>query len=147
VPARVADESPFRSQDEFREVVDRLVAMLGDDPVLGQRLQDADVPESFDFADVGLVVHVRAAGPGEDGRLVWAWGDDADWEPRVLLHMSSAVANRYFQGKENVAIAVARRRIKAEGDLKAAFSLFPIFKSAVPHYRALIEADYGHLVV
>ena len=29
------------------------------------------------------------------------------------MTMSSETANRYFQGKENVAIAIARRRIKA----------------------------------
>ena len=33
--------------------------------------------------------------------------------------MGVDTANRYFQGKENVAIAIARRKIKAGGDVKA----------------------------
>ena len=42
--------------------------------------------------------------------------------------MSSDTANRYFQGKENVPIALARRRIKSGGDVKAALSLIPVTK-------------------
>ena len=44
------------------------------------------------------------------------------------MKMSSETANKYFQGKENVAVAIARRRIKTGGDVKAALSLIPITK-------------------
>jgi hypothetical protein len=59
--------------------------------------------------------------------------------------MSSETANRYFQGKENVAIAIARRRIKAGGDVKAALALIPITKPLYARYREMIAADYPHL--
>ena len=51
--------------------------------------------------------------------------------------MSSETANRYFQGKENVAMALARRRIKSGGDVKAALSLIPITKPIYARYREL----------
>lgn len=139
--------SAFRSTEEFREVLDRMFAILSADPDVGRRLQVADVPERFEFVDVDLVLNIRAARPGEEGHLTWVWDDDVDWEPRVRMSMSSDVANRYFQGRENVPIAVARRRIKAEGDLVAAFSLIPILKAAFPHYRALVEREYPHLAL
>ena len=41
------------------------------------------------------------------------------------MTMSSETANRYFQGKENVAVAIARRRIKSGGDVKAALEPDP----------------------
>ncbi|HEY2439637.1 MAG TPA: hypothetical protein VGI07_05375, partial [Solirubrobacteraceae bacterium] len=59
--------------------------------------------------------------------------------------MSSDIANRYFQGKENVAIAIARRRIKAGGDVKAALAIIPITKPLYARYREMIAADYPHL--
>jgi hypothetical protein len=59
--------------------------------------------------------------------------------------MSSEVANRYFQGKENVAIAIARRRIKAGGDVKAALAIIPITKPLFSRYREMITSDYPHL--
>jgi hypothetical protein len=61
--------------------------------------------------------------------------------------MSSETANKYFQGRENVAMAIARRRIKAGGDVKAALALIPITKPVYERYRALVESEYPHLVV
>ena len=137
----------FRSPKELREVVDRVFAMMSEDPDMGPRLRDADVPQRFEFTDLDMVVNIRAAEAGEDGNLHWEWTDDVDWEPKVRMAMSSETANRYFQGKENVAMAIARRRIKAGGDVKAALSLIPITKPIYARYTALVEAEYPHLRV
>jgi hypothetical protein len=137
----------FASPNEFREVMDRIFAMMDEDPEMGPKLRDADVPQRFEFTDVDMVVNIRAAAAGEDGNLHWEWTDDVGWEPRVQMAMSSATANRYFQGKENVAIAIARRRIKAGGDVKAALSLIPITKPVYARYAALVAAEYPHLRV
>jgi hypothetical protein len=136
----------FRSPEEFRTVMDRVFSMMSEDPEMGPKLRDADVPMRYEFDDVDLVANIRAARPGEDGNLHWEWSDDVDWEPKVEMTMSSEVANRYFQGKENVAIALARRRIKSGGDVKAALSLIPITKPIYARYRALVEEEYPHLV-
>jgi hypothetical protein len=134
----------FTSAEEFREVMDRTFALMSDDPEMGPSLRDADTPQRFEFTDLDLVVNVRAGGAGEPN-LAWKWSDDIDWEPRVKMSMSSETANRYFQGKENVAIAIARRRIKAGGDVKAALALIPITKPLYARYRAMVAADYPHL--
>jgi hypothetical protein len=135
----------FSSPDEFREVMDRVFAMMDEDPNMGPELRDADVPQRFEFGDVDLVVNVRAARPDEEGNLYWEWTDDVDWEPKVKMAMSSETANRYFQGKENVAVAIARRRIKTGGDVKAALTLIPITKPVYARYRQMIEDEYPHL--
>jgi hypothetical protein len=114
---------------------------------MGPKLRDADVPQRFEFSDLDMVVNIRAARPGEDGNLHWEWTDDVDWEPKVRMTMSSETANRYFQGKENVAIAIARRRIKTGGDVKAALSLIPITKPVYARYTKLVEDEYPHLKV
>ena len=137
----------FASAAEFREVMDRVFAMMSEDPDMGPKLRDADVPQRFDFQDVDLVVNIRAAEPDEEGNLHWEWTDDVDWQPRVEMTMSSETANKYFQGKENIAIAIARRRIKTGGDVKAALSLIPITKPVYARYRAVVEAEYPHLAV
>ncbi len=137
----------FASEAEFREVMDRVFTMMSEDPEMGPKLRDADVPQRFEFSDVDLVVNIRAARAGEDGTLHWAWTDDVDWTPKVQMTMSSETANKYFQGKENVAMAIARRRIKTGGDVKAALALMPITKPVFERYRAMVSADYPHLVV
>jgi hypothetical protein len=137
----------FRSPAEFREVMDRVFSMMSDDPQMGPALRDADVPQRFEFTDLDLVVNIRAVRPGEDGTLHWEWSDDVAWEPRVQMTMSSETANRYFQGKENVALAIARRRIRAGGDVKAALSLIPITKPIYARYREYLGREHPHLLV
>jgi hypothetical protein len=111
---------------------------------MGPKLREADTPQRFEFSDFDLVVNIRAGGPDEPN-LAWEWSDEIDWEPKVKMTMSSEVANRYFQGKENVAIAIARRRIKAGGDVKAALAIIPITKPLFGQYREMVAADYPHL--
>ena len=137
----------FRSATEFREVIDRVFTMMSEDPDMGPRLRDADVPQRFEFPDLDLVVNIRAAEPGEDGNLVWEWTDDVHWKPKVRMTMSSQTANKYFQGRENVAMAIARRRVKTGGDVKAALSLIPITKPIYERYRSMVEDEYPHLAV
>jgi hypothetical protein len=139
--------SAFDSPAEFRSVIDQIFTMMDEDPEMGPKLRDADVPQRFEFTDLDLVVNIRAAEPAEGGNLHWEWSDDVGWDPRVRMSMSSETANRYFQGKENIAVAIARRRIKSGGDVKAALSLIPITKPVYARYRDLVEREYPHLAV
>ena len=135
----------FESDAQFREVMDRTFALMSQDPKMGPELRAANVPQRFEFPDADLVVNVRPAREGEDGNLHWEWSDAVDWEPRVRMTMTTETANRYFQGKENIAMAIARRRIKAGGDVRAALEILPITKPVFERYLAMVQADYPHL--
>ena len=120
---------------------------MSTDPDMGPKLRDAETPQRFEFPDLDLVVNITAADDASDGQnLVWEWSDDVGWEPDVKMTMDSEVANRYFQGKENVAMAIARRRIKTGGDVKAALSLIPITKPVYERFRSMLSDEYPHLV-
>jgi len=135
----------FESHTQFREVMDRAFGLMSDDPDMGPRLRAADVPQRFEFPDADLVVNIRAGRTGEGENLHWEWTDEIDWEPRVRMTMSTDTANRYFQGKENVAMAIARRRIKTGGDVRAALEILPLTKPVFAPYAAMIRAEYPHL--
>ena len=136
-----------KNAKEFREVMDRVFEMMSTDPDMGPKLRDADTPQRFEFPDLDLVVNITGAEDSSDGNnLVWEWTDDVDWEPDVKMEMDSDVANKYFQGKENVAMAIARRRIKTSGNVKKALALIPITKPVYAQYRAMLEEEYPHLV-
>ena len=137
--------SGFKSADECREVISRAFELMSNDPDMGPKLRDAETPQRWEFPDLELVVNVTAAEEGADGALRWEWSDDVSWEPEVYMTMDSSVANRYFQGKENIAMAVARRRIKTSGNVKKALALVPVTKPVFAQYRAMVEAEYPHL--
>src|SRR3954462_7114140 len=98
----------FETAKDVREGSGKIVSMMDADPDMGPKLRDADTPQRFEFTDFDLVVNIRAAKGGEDGNLHWEWSDDVRGEPKVQMAMSSEAATRYFQGKENVPMAVAR---------------------------------------
>jgi len=126
-------------------VMNRVFTMMSEDPEMGPRLRDADVPQRFEFDDVDLVMNIRAGQPDEQENLHWEWTDEVDWSPKVRMAMSSETANRYFQGRENVALAIVRGRIKTGGDIKAALQLIPITKPVYERYRAVVAEEYPHL--
>jgi hypothetical protein len=137
----------FKSPDEFREVMDRVFTLMSTDPEMGPKLRDARVPQRFEFPDQEAVVNITYDDSGGDQNLKWKWSDAVEWDPMVEMKMDSDVANKYFQGKENVAVALARRRIKSSGDIKAALKLIPITKPVFAQYREMVEREYPHLVV
>jgi SCP-2 sterol transfer family len=137
----------FESRAQFREVMDKVFTIMSTDPDMGPQLRDARVPQRFEFPDVDAVVNITYDDSGGEQNLRWVWSDDVGWDPQVEMTMDSEVANKYFQGKENVPMALARRRIKSSGDVKAALKLMPITKPVFAQYRALLEREYPHLVV
>jgi putative sterol carrier protein len=137
----------FRNPQELRECIDRVFEMMNADPDMGPQLRDAETPQRFEFPDMDEVVNITAAdGSDADVNLVWEWSDDVAWEPEVKMKMDSEVANRYFQGKENVAMAIARRRIKTSGNVKKALALIPITKPVFAMYRKFLEKEHPHLL-
>jgi hypothetical protein len=137
----------FKSPQEFREVMDRAFNLMSTDPEMGPQLRDAETPQRFEFPDLDMVVNITYAPEVVNGQhLRWEWSDDVEWDPDVHMKMDSDVANRYFQGQENMALAIARRRVKASGNVKKALNLVPITKAVFPKYREVLEKQYPHLL-
>jgi hypothetical protein len=139
--------SPFTSPEEFHDVIDRLFRIMSEDPEIGPKLREANVPRRFEFEDVDLVLNVRSGRPDEQSNLAWEWSDEVGWSSKVRMTMSSKTANRLFQGRENFAYAVARRRVRTGGDLKAALELISITKPIHERYRNFVTEEYPHLRV
>lgn len=142
----------FESKREFVEIMDQLFSLMSTDTRMGPRLAAARVPQRWVFPDMKLVLNVTYAGSesAKEGHfLKWVWGDKkCDWEPAVEMKMESEIANRYFQGKENVPIAIARGRIKASGSVPKALKLIPITRPIYKIYREMLEDEgYNHLLV
>jgi hypothetical protein len=137
----------FKSAQEFREVIDRTFGLMSTDSEMGPKLREAETPQRYEFPDLDVVVNITHASEVVDGQhLRWEWSDEVEWDPEVVMKMDSEVANRYFQGEENVALAIARRRIKTSGNVKKALALLPITKDVFPKYRQMLEDEYPHLL-
>lgn len=141
--------SAFRDPGEFKEVFEHIFALMNEHPEVGRPLRDAHAPHRFLIDDLGLELNVGPAAEGEekDGRFLrWVWGPPP-WTPAITLKMSSETANRFFQGKENVALAVALGRVKLSGPLLTILKLAPVTNPIHPVYRRWLEASGHHHLV
>lgn len=132
--------------DEFRDLLDEVLADVDADDKAGSLLRAAGLRMRFRFPDLGMVLNV-APSEDPDHHLRWAFSDAADWEPRLDLTMDSQVANAYLQGRESLAIGIARGRVRAEGDTRCALLYVPALRLVVDSYRRQIRLRHAHLVI
>jgi len=133
----------FRDPEEFKSVFEGLFELMNQNPEVGRTLRDAHAPHRFLITDLGLEFNVTAAEDSEEaaGRyLRWVWGAPP-WQPVITMKMSSETANRFFQGKENVPIAVALGRVKVSGPLLTLLRLAPVTNPIHPVYRRWLETS------
>jgi hypothetical protein len=136
----------FASAEELREVLTALLGEIDSESELGTRMRSARVSYRYVFPDLGLTLTV-ASSDERDHNVRWSFADDPELQPRLTLEMSSVVANLYLQGAENLAIAMARGRIRCSGESRAALDLLPISSQLAACYRRVLERDFPHLLL
>ena len=131
---------------EFRELLDEALSELDTDEKTGPLLRAAGLRTRFDFPDLGMVLNVATSEePGH--HLRWEFSDAVAWDPKLTLSMDSQIANAYLQGKESLAIAIARGRVRYKGDTRCALLYVPALRLVVGPYRRLVRREYPHLLV
>ena len=75
---------------------------------------------------------------GEDGQVDCG---ATSLEPEIVMTMDADTAHRFWLGKVNVTVALARGQMKAKGPVAKILKLVPLTKPIFPRYRALLEQD------
>jgi len=137
----------FRSSRELRKILDQVLTEIESNPDEAPRLRSAAAPARLEFPDLHLVLTLTPGGKG--GRpFDWKFSKRGRGTAKLRLTMDSEIANRFFQGKENPAIALARGRIRTTcADPAAALRFFPAAKPLITHYSRLVASDYPHLAL
>ena len=67
----------------------------------------------------------------------------ASVEPDITLSMPGDIANRFWRGKYNLAVGLARSEVKAKGPVNKILKLVPLTKPLFPVYNDLIAQKDG----
>ncbi len=142
----------FTNPEEFKIVFEQIFQLMNDHPQIGPALRDARAPHRFEITDMNVVFNVTYAPPEDaaSGRfLAWGWESDGfTIEPLITMKMKSEVANRFFQGKENIGWAIAIGRVGLRGPLFKILEMAPITRPVYPVYREWLQHHgYEHLLV
>jgi hypothetical protein len=144
--ARDRSSSPKVGEAELRALFDEVLADVDADERAGSLLRAAGLRVRFRFPDLGMVLNVAPSDEAEH-HLRWRFSDAKGWEPKLDLVMDSQVANAYFQGRESLAVAMARGKVRARGDTRCALLYVPALRFVVDSYRRHVSAGHPHLAV
>ena len=130
--------------EEVRDLLDRTLRELDGDSRAGPLLRASGLSLRLRLTDLDLTATVRAS--DEAGHhLRWSFADTA---PAGLdLAMDSRTANAYLQGKESLAIAIARGRVRCTGESRFALLFLPVLRLVVEPYRRLVRESYPQLAL
>lgn len=124
----------FQDADEVRHYIGGVFTGAFADPEIGPRLTATRIVLGFRFTEpeATLVVDTVSQTVG-DGT-----GQPA---PTATMSMTSDTGSAYWQGKVNLPLAMARGRIKVEGNVASLLKLAPLGKKLFPAYVAKLNAD------
>src|SRR3954447_11781255 len=130
-------------RDQLRAALERPLGGVNAEERPGPLIGATNLRMRFEFTDLDMALNVAAA----DGtrNITWSFADDPGWSPKLTLWMSSAVANRYLQGRESLAIGIARGQVRAQGDSRTALLYLPAARLICEPYRRVVEAEYPAL--
>jgi hypothetical protein len=125
---------PFTSADEVVHYIGGIFETAFADPEIGPKLKATGIvlrvistdPESAFVLDMGN--HKVIAG-------------DTESDVSATMTMSADMQNAYWQGKVNLPFAMARGKVKVEGNVAQLLKLAPLGKSLYPVYIDRLKAD------
>jgi putative sterol carrier protein len=129
----------FKDAQAVYDTIGKLFAELAEDQELVDKFRRANTILQYDYSEPDSKITLRLQ---EDRPAEVVFGE-TEMEPEVVMSMEADTAHRFWLGKVNVTVALARGEIKAQGPVAKILKLVPLTKPVFPRYKAQLEAD-GH---
>ena len=125
----------FKDEQEVYDYVGKLFEDLMVDDELRPRFQKADTIVQYQYRNPESQITVKMK-EGEDGQVDLG---PTDLDPEVVMTMDADTAHKFWLGKINVTVALARGQMKAKGPVAKILKLVPLTKPVFPRYKAQLE--------
>jgi SCP-2 sterol transfer family protein len=126
----------FKNEQEVYEHLGALFVALNADPELAPQFRAANTIVQYVYRNPDSRITVKLL-EDEEGQVDLG---PTSLEPEVVMTMDADVAHRFWLGKVNVTIAIARGQIRTKGPVAKILKLVPLVKPVFPRYRAQLEA-------
>ena len=144
-PREIERDGAGPRTEELVAALERTLAEVDADQRVGPLIGATGMRLRFELPDLGMALNL-AADEGGERNLRWSFDDDPGWTPKLVLRMPAAVANRYLQGRERLAIAIARGEVSCKGEPRIALLYLPAARLLGNAYRRVVEAEFPALV-
>ena len=124
----------FKNEEEVYQYIGKLFQDLGEDPELWPKFQRANTIVQYQFRNPESQITVRMQ-DGVDSQVDLG---PSDLEPEVVMTMEADTAHKFWLGKVNVTVALARGQMKAKGPVAKILKLVPLVKPVFPRYKQML---------
>jgi hypothetical protein len=125
----------FKDEQEVYQFIGKLFQDLADDDDLGPKFRKANTIVQYQYRNPESQITIKML-DGEDGAV--DLGQTA-LDPEVVMTMDADTAHRFWLGKVNVTVALARGQMKAKGPVAKILKLVPLTKPVFPRYQKMLE--------
>ena len=125
----------FKDDSEVYQYIGKLFEDLASDDELAPKFRKANTIVQYQYRNPESQITVRMV-EGEDGDVDCG---ETSMEPEVVMTMDADTAHKFWLGKVNVTVALARGQMKAKGPVAKILKLVPLVKPVFPHYRQMLE--------
>src|SRR5689334_408962 len=112
----------FADEHEVYEHIGGLLRELAGDEELASRAVEADTVLQYVLRDPESTITVRM----QAGRPVEILTGDSGLDPEIVMVMDADTAHRFWLGRLNVTVALARAQIRARGPVAKVLRLVPL---------------------
>ena len=127
----------FKDAQEVYDTIGKLFVEMAEDDELAPKFRKANTILQHDYREPDSTITVRLK---EDEPPDIDFGE-TEMEPDVVMSMEADTAHRFWLGRVNVTVALARGQIKANGPVAKILKLVPLTKPVYPRYKALLESQ------
>jgi len=124
----------FKDAGEVRKYLGGVFETAFADPEIGPKLRATGIVLKTVYSEPDAVVLIDAT------RGTVSEGSPAD-EASAQMTMTADTGNAYWQGKVNLPLAMAKSRIKVDGNVASLLKLAPLGKKLYPAYVETLKAD------
>jgi hypothetical protein len=125
----------FKDADEVYQFIGKLFQDLAEDDELAPKFRKANTIVQYQYREPESTITVRLQ-EGQPGDVDLG---PTEMEPEVVMSMEADTAHKFWLGKVNVTVALARGQMKAKGPVAKILKLVPLVKPVFPRYRAMLE--------
>lgn len=128
----------FKDEQEVYQYIGRLFKDLADDEELGPKFRRADTIVQYRYKNPDSQITVKMK-DGEEGQVDCG---PTDMEPEIVMAMDADTAHKFWLGKVNVTMALAKGQMKAKGPVAKILKLVPLVKPVFPRYQKMLEEEH-----
>ena len=126
----------FESYEKFKEVIVGFFNLLGDTPLVADKLMASEMVIRFIYSDPDLAVVVDCSGDAVEVRP-----DDTETKALVEMSMKADIAHKFWFGKVNLTMALTRRQMVAKGPVPKILKLLPAIKPSYAMYPKYLDEN------